>query len=227
MFSADGLSSQIRNVTALVPLANGTGSTVIWTEDTDGAGPIANTAAGLDPRDINFNGNRVLDHYPLPLSFVNSGIGAVRLEAQDPRYTWLLTMRQPSPTNGTASVDVVVFFNRSIENIGTDELLYQASFALGSTQVQVTYPTGVNTVTNLPLKPFMKKGGYVFDANNAFWYRISNVVDGVPGTSTVTLEVPANASNTGLTNFNTGNLIPPRAMFPRNIVDVYPLGSKP
>ncbi len=95
----------------------------------------------------------------------------------------------------------------------------------------MTYPTGVNTVTNLPLKPFMKAGGYVLDANNAYWYRISNVIDGPAlngvATSTVTLEVPANANNTNLTNPNTGNLIPSRAMFPRNIVDVFPLGLRP
>jgi hypothetical protein len=80
-------------------------------------------------------------------------------------------------------------------------------------------------VTNKPLKPFMKKGSYVFDANNAFWYRISNVIDGAVGagsaTSTLTLEIPANAGN-----FNPNSPIPPRAMFPRGVVDVYPLGSK-
>jgi len=225
MFSADGLSSQIRNVTAIV--ANGATSTVYWTEDVDSAGNQNGTYATA--KDVNSNG--VLDHYPLPTSFVNSGIGAIRLEAQDPRYTWLLTLRQ----SGSAGVDVVVFFNRSLENIGTDEVLYPAGFSLGSPQVTVTYPTGNNTATNQPLKPFMKKGGFIFDANNAYWYRISNVVDPyppppqapVPGTAQLTLEVPANASNQNLKNPNTGNQIPPRAMFPRNIVDVYPLGSKP
>ncbi len=226
MFSSDGQMCQTRNVTAI------NGSTVLWTEDIDGAGPNASTTNGTDPRDLNFNHS--IDHYPLPLSFTTAGIGVVRLEAQDPRYTWLLTVRQPNPPTvpRSAGVDVVVFFNRSMENIGTDEVLYQAGFTIGSPQVHVTYPTGTNPSTGQPLKPFMKKGGFVFDANNAYWYRISNVADPdptnpVPGSAQLTLDVPANASNTNLTNPNTGNLIPPRAMFPRNIVDVFPLGSKP
>gem|GEM_PF-5313075 len=218
MFSIDGTTSQIRNVTAI-----NNNTTLVWTEDYDGTGTY--TVA----KDLNNNG--VLDHYPLPASFVSSGIGIVRLEAQDPRYTWLLTFRQPNPQTSpvSANVDVVVFFNRSLENIGVDEVLYEAYFALGSNQVTVIYPTGNNTVTNQPLKPFMKKGGFIFDANNAYWYRISNVVDNplVAGTSTVTLEVPANAGNKGLVNPNTNNIIPSRAMFPRNIVDVFPIGSKP
>jgi hypothetical protein len=227
MFSADGTTSQIRNVTSLVYNAATNSTTVIWTEDLNGSG----LPAGQD-----FNNNGVVDHYPLPVGFATAGvatpIGIVRLEAQDPRYTWLMTVRQTQPqtTPATANVDVVVFFNRSVENIGTDELLYDAGFSLGSTQVRVTYPTALNPATNLPLKPFMKKGGFVFDANNAYWYRISNVVDNPPGaataTSDLTLDVPANASNQGLKSF-TGNPIPPRAMFPRNVVEVYPLGPKP
>src|SRR4029077_2241192 len=55
MFSADGVTSQIRNVTAF------NGTMVTWTEDTDGTGTYS---AAKD-----LNGNGVLDHYPLPLSF--------------------------------------------------------------------------------------------------------------------------------------------------------------
>ena len=124
-------------------MVNGTtvvGTTVIWTEDYDNAGPSANTPLGTDPRDV--NGNRFLDHYPLPASFASAGtntpIGTVRLEAQDPRYTWLLTVRQSNPPTAppaNSNVDVVVFFNRAIEDIGTDELLYQAAFTGGSVLV--------------------------------------------------------------------------------------------
>ena len=90
--------------------------------------------------------------------------------------------------------------------------------------------TGVNTVTNLPLKPFMKKGGYVFDANNAYWYRISNVLDpdpqnAAPGSARLILDTPANASNVGLTTA-AGKSVPSRGMFPRGVVDVYSLGPK-
>src|SRR5262249_42071308 len=146
-----------------------------------------------------------LDHNALPQSFINAitvnagqVLGKVRIELLERRYTWLLTVRQNSTTS--ANVDVVVFFGRTMENITTDELLYNAVFTQGSTQVQVQYPTGNNSVTNLPLKPYMRRGSYVLDVNNAFWYRINNVSDVVnSGTGweqvNLTLEVPANASN--------------------------------
>jgi hypothetical protein len=209
------------------------GTTVLWTEDTNSNGTLD---AG---EDLNFNGN--LDHYPLPPSFavagVNTIMGIVRIELQERRYTWMLNVRQSNPqtTPSSASVDVVVFFKRSIENIGADELLYQASFTQGSNLVHVIYPAGNNTATNLPLRPSMKRGSYVFDANNAFWYRISNVVEPdpvlfpntnlpAPGagmkTALLTLDFTANASNWQFLN------ILPRAMFPRSVVEVYPLGTK-
>ena len=228
MFSADGLSCQIRNITRIL------GTTVKWTEDIDDTGPNATTAAGNDPRDVNHNKN--LDHYPLPQSFVNSGgIGVVCIELQERRYTWLLTVRQSNPQTSppSASVDCVVYFKRTIENIGVDELMYETHFRLGSQLAAVVYPTGNNLATGQPLKPFIKRGGYVFDANNAFWYRVSNVQDpdinnplqlAAPAAgfqqALLVIDVPANSSN------DNNPLIPPRGMFPRGVVDVYPLGTK-
>jgi hypothetical protein len=118
---------------------------------------------------------------------------------------------------GVQNVDVVVFFQRKFD-INTDEYLYPATFTAGNMQVSISYPLGNNPNTNQPYKPFMKKGNYIFDANNCFWYRISNVVDNNNGAATITLDVPASASNSTFTN--------QRAMFPRNVVDVYPLGPK-
>ena len=84
-------------------------------------------------------------------------------------------------------------------------------------QVTVTYPVGS--------APFMHKGNYIFDANNAFWYRVSNVSENPPangqGSALITLDVPANASSPAAAPGGG-----PYAMFPRNIVDVYPLGGK-
>src|SRR5579872_7045781 len=200
IFSADGSSSQARFVTRLgFPNPN----SIMWTEDTNNNG---NLDAG---EDVNLNG--ILDHYPLPLNF--QAIGNVRLELQDQRYTWLLTVRQLAA--GVANVDVVVFFKRPIVDIGREEVLYPAVFTLGNTQVTVNYPAAN--------KPFMKKGNFIFDANNAYWYRISNVTDNpaaIGTSSIVTLDVPANA-NTPANNPPIG-----RAMLPGAVIDVYPIGSK-
>src|SRR5204863_4434636 len=74
MFSIDGVTSQIRNITSI------NGTTVIWTEDIDGTGTYTTA------KDVNNNG--YLDNYPLPLNFVNAGVGMVRIELQERRYTW-------------------------------------------------------------------------------------------------------------------------------------------
>jgi hypothetical protein len=209
MFTPDGVAAQTRYVTFYDPVNNP--NTLQWSE-----------VAGQD-----INGNSVADTHYLPASFTsllipdvsgNLMLGKVRVEMQERRYTWLLTVRQSSST--VASVDVVVYFRRTLENIAVDELLYNAVFTQGSTQVPVTYPVGNNPATGLPLKPYMRRGSFVFDANNAFWYRIANVVDDNAGNAVLTLEVPANAT--------TGNppFVPPRAMFPRGVVDVFPLGLK-
>jgi hypothetical protein len=221
IFSGDGITSHARTITSMGAVAAGdTVDTIKWTEDSDSTGTL--TAAK------DFNGNGVLDDNSLPPSFVTgaSGIGKVRIEQQERRYTWLLTVRKNN-TGTQGDVDVVVFFKRpfdefqkSIKGYAGDEVLIQAAFQQGNTQVSVQYP-----IAN---KPFMRKGNYIFDANNAFWYRISNVSTptqttlpgNVPGESvTITLDVPANASSPLAP-------IPARAMFPRAVVDVYPIGTK-
>ncbi len=195
IFSADGTTSQTRVLTQINV------NSVNWSENANG---------------IDANGNGILDDYPLPASFVPGG--RVRLEIQERRYSWLLTIRNSgAPAAPSESVDVVVFFQRKFD-LNTDEYLYPATFNAGNMQVSVTYPVGTNPATNQPYKPFMKKGNYIFDANDAFWYRISNVVDNNQGAAQITLDAPASAGNSGA-NF-------PCAMFPRNVVDVYPLGSK-
>jgi len=140
----------------------------------------------------------------LPASFTGnaSGVGKVRIETQERRYTWMLTVRKDGA--GGADVYVVVFFQRRFDP-AIDEAMYGANFTLGSTTVNnVTFPPNSN----------LKTGSYVLDVNNCFWYRISNVN---VGAKTITLDVPANLSSPA-----GGGL----AMYPRNIVDVYPIGTK-
>jgi hypothetical protein len=205
MFSADGVTSHVRYLTQI------TGDTIFWSEN----------ALGTD-----VNNDGVLEDYPLPFSFISStvtsgtAVGRVRIETQDRRYTWMLTVRK-NATGTQGDVDVVVFFNRPFDEFQTsskpgqagDEVLFPAVFVQGSTQVTVTYPTAT--------KPFMRKGNYIFDANNAFWYRIANVQDSGTGTATITIDVPANNGNQA-----DPTLRPGRAMFPRAVVDVYPIGTK-
>jgi hypothetical protein len=207
MISADGSVSQTRQVTSFS--TNATDTTLTWNE-------INNSNVTIGFEDVNANGTQE-PHY-LPASFTSFTLGKVRVETQVRRYSWLLTVRSTSANS--ASIDVVVYFQRALENIGVDEVLYDTRFTQGSNQAVVTYPTGSNTVTGVPLKPFMRRGGFVFDANNAFWYRITNVSDNNAGTAVLTLETPAQSS-TGSPPY-----YPPRAMFPRGVIDVFPLGTR-
>jgi hypothetical protein len=217
IFSADGLSSHARVLTkAAYNGAAANTTTIFWTEDLNGNG-------ALDPGE-DVNGNGFADQYGLPAAFVARGIGKVRIEVQERRYTWLLTVRMDAQ-GVQPSVDVVVFFQRKFD-LNIDEYLFPATFISGSNQVSVSWPAGINPATNQEYKPFMNRGSYIFDANNAFWYRISNVVLQSATSATVILEVPANATNLNVVDPNTNTTELPRAMFPRNVVNVYPLGPK-
>jgi hypothetical protein len=193
IFSADGTSSQSRTLTSA------SGNTITWSEDINNSGALNGT------EDLNSNG--VLDSYTLPGNFTP---GLVRIDANERRYTWLLTIRKlTSATQG--EVDVVVFFGREEANPVGDETLYQASFVKGSWEATVTYSGTA---------PPIKRGGFVFDAVNAHWYRITAInPDPLPATGatvTLSLEMPA------LAGTGTGY-----AMFPKGVVDVFPLGPKP
>ena len=163
----------------------------------DGAASQSRILTHLNTDTISWNDS-------LPASFLAnvSGIGKVRIEFQERRYSWLLTVRKDGA--GGADVSVVVFFQRRFDP-AIDEALYGATFTVGSTSViNVTFPPNSN----------LKTGSYIFDVNNCFWYRISNVN---VGSKTITLDVPANLSSPA-----GGGA----AMYPRNIVDVYPIGTK-
>ena len=152
---------------------------------------------------------------PLPQYMSAAQIGRVQLEVQEFRYSWLLTVRKrvAPPAGGNAEVDVVVFFKRDLTD--ADETLYKAAFVKNQTDATITYDSSIEV-------PF-KKGHWVFDANFCHWYRVQDisdppVVSGVNASVTITLDRPAvDASPAG----GLG-----RAMFPRGVVDVYPIGTK-
>lgn len=135
----------------------------------------------------------------------STGYGTIqryRLESIDPRYSWLLTVRKPEiDSNGRrASVDVVVFHRRAFS--AAQEQIYGANLGTGGTTCTVTIPAGT--------KPFLKKGGFLFDAKHAHWYRILNVVEGA--SPVVEIDRPAVQATD-------------RVMAMPGIVDVYRLGT--
>ncbi len=201
IFNADRTQSHVRNITQM------TADTIYWTEDTDGSGPPS-----VPVEDVNANG--AIDQHVLPATATFTP-AIVRIESQEQRYTWMLTVRKID-TYG-ADVDMVVFFKRSVDNPVEQEAVFPATFSttvisatVNPTTVEVNYTPG-------GLVPNAKRGGYIFDADNARWYRISNVTDNGTGTMTVRIE-----TLTILDSPAAGG----HAMFPKAVVEVYPLGTK-
>jgi len=126
------------------------------------------------------NGNTVAWADPLPPAFTPS---KVRVELQDRRYTWLLTVRQDRIGDSTA--DVVVFFNRALSP--QDELLLPATIWAGK-EVNGKFVPGKITVTSPAAA--IRKGSFIFDADNCWWYSVQNAHDNGDGTCNVVTEFP-------------------------------------
>jgi Tfp pilus assembly protein PilV len=140
---------------------------------------------------------------------------AARVEMQDRRYTWMLTVRpnppaQPGSSLPAWNVTVTVFFNRSL--VASDEQVYQATGADGAqSPFTVNYPSGK--------KPFYKKGGFLFDCYFGRWYRISNIANDT-GSSVQIYVDSARPQSDVTTSLNFG------VLFMRGVVDEYPLSLK-
>ena len=214
-FSADGRTSVSREITRFETLAN----RVLWTEDTNGNGQ-------LDPgEDSNLNGG--LDLHPLPPNFV---VTSIRLEAPEVRYSWLLTIRRV--ISGLAEVDVVVYFRRSLpadpDDAKSDERLYPVvtTATIGGKQQLVGFLQGspVIEVEYGAVRPAIKKGGFLFDAGNARWYRITNILADNGSRVSLQIDPPAILSSP---RDNNGNVVGNLVMFPKGVVEVFSLGTRP
>jgi len=175
------------------------------------------------------NNNRILDTSPneddnsnglletdldLPTGFV---AGTVRIETQETRYSYILSVRQNS--SGRANVNVVVFFRRAYGDI--DEHVYSAGNAPDEVTHSSSDPDQYNIEFAAGNRPFVKKGGFMLDVDNVRWYRIQKVVD-ISGTEVeLHLETPPrlDAATGQLDNIKN-------VMFPRGIIDVFPIETK-
>jgi hypothetical protein len=133
---------------------------------------------------------------------------AARVETQELRYTWLLTV-MPSSGGGSSNVEVTVFFHRPL--VATDEQVFQAT---GVDGVQTPF-----TISYTSTKPFVKKGAFLFDAYFGRWYRILNVTNDTGSTVQVFVDQPRPQGDV-LTSKTFG------AVFMRGVVDVFPLPLK-
>jgi hypothetical protein len=131
-----------------------------------------------------------------------------RVESQETRYTWMLTVTRSS--GGVAAVTVTIFFRRALAP--ADEQVFPANGADGvQAPFTVTYPAGQ--------KPFAKKGGFMFDVTYGRWYRITNIVSDTGTVLSLLVDQPRPQTDVLLgQNFNV--------VFMRGVVDVYPIGNE-
>jgi len=156
VYSLDGLRSQSYPLTHIdtTPVGAGWQNTAYWSEDI--------TGDGTADHDYNMNGSP--DIRPLPVEF-GAAIGRVIIQSRKVNdFNWMLTVRRRSD-GFVRNVDVVVRYSDGADAL--NERLFLATFVKNSTAVGIVYPADGIT-------PKFRKGGFIFDAQNARWYRIQD-----------------------------------------------------
>ena len=155
LYSLDGQRSQTFPLTHIDTTTN----TAYWSEDIDGDGTA----------DHDYNMNGTGDIRPLPVEF-GASVGRVILQSRKVNdFNWMLTVRRRSD-GFVRNVDVVVRYSDGADAL--NERLFEAMFVRGSTAIGIRYPYRANAADKTT--PKFRKGGFVFDAQNARWYRIQD-----------------------------------------------------
>lgn len=177
-----------------IPLQSGTGlrPTLVDSRITlfDQTGRFSQTRM-IDTIDDDVINSQRVAFTPTPLdwskpTFLGAGspfIGRVRIETREYRFSWMLAVRR-SPS-GTANCSVVCFFKRSAD--GENEIIHPAHFSRTLPGNDGSYGTLDDVTDNNRVvvqfnaaateKPFLKRGGYICDAQNNRWYRITSYRD--------------------------------------------------
>lgn len=154
---------------------------------------------------------------PLPDGF--GPCSEVRIDFPDYRYTWMLTVRKRGVKRGfEAEVDCVVFHNRPTGD-PSQELV------LPGTQPDPNYGDPRRTDDNgNRIEPndlvdiefnnrTFKKGGWVFDPQHCYWYRITDIIDETDTTARLQLARKAHEWIRAL-------------IIPEGVVEVFPLDMR-
>lgn len=127
-------------------------------------------------------------------------------------FTWLLTVRTGTSTvaaEGTpGEFDVVVFRNRRF-SIEDERIFTSNNYNTTTNELTVNYPAGQD--------PKLKRGGFLFDAENGRWYQIVDIEDEDANPLVMTLNRPIKDVD------EDGELMP---SFPQGVVDVFPITSR-
>lgn len=145
----------------------------------------------------------------IPSAFGLSNVSRAILEANESRYTWIITC----PASGTTpAASCAVFFRRGYDP--DEEFIYTKTG--GGSPLTANSPTvTINWDTTTDPAPLLREGNFLFDAQFALWYRIrsySESVSGTTGTATIEIDQPIPSGKVG------GGII-----LPHGLVDVFEL----
>lgn len=167
---------------------------------------------------------------PVPLRFPrdaggNPDVGMARVESLTRRYTWFLTVRNNA--QGLPTIKCVVVFNRNFAS--ASEHVYDANFGNVNGDVDsdgnpdgaqhgLTHSAWVKIVWDRATEPdpLLKRGNYVFDAQDVTWYRIQEVFDGGPRSGFAVLILDRNVRRGTVTS-------PGHAVLMPGVVEVFDL----
>jgi len=204
---------------------------------------------------------------PLPARYA-SIVGLVRIERTEPFYSWMLTVRKRAsgPANVDVVVFSKRDFNElseqvyvgdlrrftlgddgvpgtagdDLNNNGTDNDLAELGYpgADDEQNNRVTVDWDPALYSTVPEKPLLRRGGFVFDAANALWYRVLTIEEAPTATSAIlALEkaisrdntedlIANNALDTGEDRNSDGVIDRGGLIIPRGVVAVFPLETK-
>ena len=172
--------------------ATGRGSVTLDTASPDGSQTLTfttNSAKHL---------NAIMD----ASAFTPGGLAIV--QAQERRYTWMLTIRQDvgvqdlitgDITGPAPKYDIVVFFNRSFNPV--DEKTYTAT----ATAAQIVADRVQVAFDPAPAKPpHYQRGGFIFlfGGNTGKWYRVQKIVSEAAGSAVLQLDEAPPASSSAV-----------------------------
>ncbi len=173
------------------------------------------TAVAFSPNTIDWT-------VPLPLGF--EPLSEVRVESQDFRYTWMLTVRKRGTPGGSLSeIDCVVFFNRPSAD-PEEELVHTATFptvgpSIPTNEEELTATVNLETYPTPGRTAPLRKGGYVFDPTYARWYRVQQIISETAMQAIIQLDRKPPQLPPG------GNLTT-TLVVPRGVVQVFPLDTR-
>ncbi len=153
------------------------------------------------------NGNSITVSPALPGSMNDpSEIERVVVEIAERRYSWMLTC-SGRQAGGLSDVRCAVFFRRSFDALEEQHYALSGTSNKGSSVVTgLTWGAGTT--------PILRPGGFVFDADNGYWYEIAEVIP-----------VNATSANLQLTGELRADLT--KLMVPTGLVHLFNLTFQP